>query len=294
MVFDWVERLTYVFKRCIIKNRVEIAPITFNTKGDMTMSSKVIVTMTTKYPDFLGADSVRFDLALGVCQEARQQGYEVVIADASPDAVKRQFEARGAHVFAQEDGMGPGRRQVWNEASCLVTADTRGILWTEEKPALIREVPSLVETMVRRKAKVLIPGRTQDAWQFYPSFQVQTEKVCLDVYNALFARGNETFDPMFGPVLFCPSVLTYFSGETFSPGQWGLSDTYLQHWVPIYLRHLGMSVVSQDVPWEYPVEQRQQEEGPRLKDMLVHRLRQQGIFVSGYLKLHKLFSPLPY
>lgn len=82
--------------------------------------SKVIVTTTTLYPDFTGNDKVRFDLICQLCEEAKKRDYAIVIADGSCDEVKDAFVNRGAHVIAQEKGMGPGRRQVWKEAAKLV------------------------------------------------------------------------------------------------------------------------------------------------------------------------------
>src|SRR3989344_8871307 len=138
-------------------------------------------------------------------------------------------------------------------------------------------------------AGVLIPSRKPECWVSYPSFQVKSEAVCLDAYNLLFARGEEKFDPMFGPVLFSPTALRDFS--EFDAEGYGLSG-YIQHHVPIFLRHSNRRVVSFAVDWEQPLEQRQQEEGELLKKMMEHRLIQAHKFVIDYIKMYKLVGPL--
>lgn len=254
------------------------------------LPSKVIVTMTTRYLDPEGRDRVRFALACQLCEEVKKHDHLMIIADASPKRVKDAFLDRDANVIVQEKGMGASRRQVWREAKKFVTSEVGGIYWTEEKPSLIPLLSKMLNFMQTFNAHVLIPERRPESWKSYPDFQVASEAICLKVYHRYFGK----FDPMFGPVLWVPEVNYFFTEcSAVKCAKWGVEDTYLQHWVPIYLRYQGYSVISFPVNWRYPLEQRQQEESEILGEMIIHRLSQLDQFLMGYIALRDYFGPMP-
>lgn len=256
----------------------------------MSLQEKVIVTTTTFYknPGPGGKDKVRFDLVCNLVRLAVDDSHIVVIVDDSPDPqVKRELERFGACVVPQsEKGMGPGRRQVWREARLLVSPDVSAILWTEpEKPDIIRSIGSMVSRMREQNAHAAIPSRSLESWKTYPSFQRETEQIAGLVYNYLYPSGTTPFDPMFGPVCFLPSELPYFT--EFKPEEFGLPDTYVQHYAPILMRSRGRRVISVEVVFIYPPVQRDEEETTKATEMIEKRFWQARQLIAAYFTLHQ-------
>lgn len=257
----------------------------------MPSEGRVIVTTTTFYGDPDGKDKVRVNLACELVELAGQNGHIVAIVDGSPvSSAKERLEKRGAHVVLQsEKGMGPARRQVWKYAQNFVTSDVAGILWTEpEKPDIVRSIGALVSCMNEQGAHVVIPARDAGSWETYPAFQRQSEQTANLVYNKLFAGSGAPFDPMFGPVCFRPRVLPLFA--EFYPADWGLPDTYVQHFAPVSLRPRGFKVVSKSVDFVYPPAQRAEEETALAPEMMGKRLWQLKDLVAAYFIMQKRFN----
>jgi len=251
---------------------------------------RVIVTTTTFYKDPRGKDKVRFELACELAKKAFKAGHIVVIVDGSPDlGVEGALVDQGAHVFKQiEPGMGPSRRQVWQEAGKFVDSNIAGILWTEpEKPDVIRSVPKMLSAMKKLNALVVILRRTEKTWETYPGFQRRTESIANLVYNNLFSNPNYQFDPMSGPVLIQPDALSRF--VEFIPANWGLPDTYVQHYVPVLMRLRDLNVVSVDVDFVYPLAQKAEEEAGLSLEMQKKRLWQLEQLVEAYFTMRRLF-----
>lgn len=254
---------------------------------------KVIVTTTTFYKNPEGRDEVRFRLACELVKLARDDGHSVVIVDGSPTKeVSEELRELGARVVLQsEKGMGPGRRQVWREAQLLVSPDVSAILWTEpEKPDIVRSIKRMVSCMYEQNAHAAIPSRSLRSWETYPSFQRESEQKAGSVYNDFFpSRTDLPFDPMFGPVCFLPSELPYFTRNYCV--QWGLPDTYVQHYAPIFMRLRGCKVVPVSVDFVYPPGQKAEEEGTtRAAEMVEKRLWQLEQLVAAYSTLNKHFG----
>lgn len=250
---------------------------------------KAIITTTTFYSDIAGKDKVRFDLACELVELARENGHILVVVDGSPvPDVAQKLKKAGAHVFPQsEKGMGASRRQVWIESNKLVTPDVAAIVWTEEKPDIIRSVKKMIDHMYKRNSQAVIPSRSMGSWNTYPVFQQESEQIANYVYNELFPNIDGLLDPMFGPVCFCPSEMTYFTD--FKPAAWGLSDTYLQHYIPPFMRSKGRKVTSLEVDFVYPPQQRAEEENERNAEMVEKRLWQLKQLIAAYFTMRKRF-----
>lgn len=251
---------------------------------------KTVVTMTTWCDDPQNRDKTRFGLACELTRRAIQDGHIVVIADGSKnDYVPTELEKIGANVLLQSgESMGEERRRLWKRAQEFVTSDVAAILWTEEKPDLISYIPAMVTRMKEQDAAVLIPSRSDDSWDSYPKFQQETERTANSVYNYLFpGEDGEQLDPMFGPVCFSPETLHYC--YDFDPISYGLPDTYIQHFVPVFMKSQGHKVTSINVEYRYPPEQKTEEESTKLKEMVEKRGWQLRQLVDAHLTMHQKF-----
>lgn len=259
----------------------------------MQSFERVIVTTTTFYEDPSGNDKVRFDLACELVRLAIGNGHIVVIVDGSPACdVGEKLKNIGAHVFTQsEKGMGAARRQVWIEAGKLVTPDIAAILWTEEKPDIIRSLAKMVPHIREQNAQAVIPSRSLASWETYPDLQRGSEQIANLVYNKLFPSSGVCWDPMFGPVCFHPDALAHFTG--INPTTLGLPDTYVQHYAPVYMRYLGLKVDSIEVDFIYPPGQRDEEEREKIAEMSAKRLWQMTQLITAYFAIYESFDNVP-
>ncbi len=259
----------------------------------MQLANKVVLTTTTFYKDPGGKDKVRFELVCELTELARSAGHTVVIADGSPvPDVRERLVRAGALVFPRSRvGMGAMRRQVWTEAGNFITSDIAAILWTEEKPDIVRSIGKMVACIRERNAQVAVISRSQASWETYPGFQRRSEEAANLVYNNLFPNGDELSDPMFGPVCFLPSELIHFA--VMNPTAWNLPDTYLQHYVPVFMRSRGHEVISCEVNFVYPPKQRAEEETVKIEEMVEKRLSQMRQLVAAYFAIHQRLGPVP-
>lgn len=244
--------------------------------------TQVILTTTTFYRDPFGNDEIRFDLAKELVELAKQANHEIVIVDGSPnDEVAKILQGLGAIVTKQEKGgMGASRRQAWEKAREYLKSNSSGTLWTEpEKPDIVRFIPEMASHIQEENAAVLIPSRSTKSWETYPAFQRESEPIANFTYNKLFPNKNP-LDPMFGPVLFRPNQIDFMIG--FRPEAWGLPDTYVQHYLPPFIRARKQKVASLIVDFQYPPAQKAEEEGPKAGEMFAKRLAQLGELIKSY------------
>lgn len=246
---------------------------------------EVVVVTTTFYGS---TAEPRFGLTCKTIELARQAGRVVVVVDGSPDpSIADTFRALGALVFPQEKpGMGASRRQAFG---CAIQhlrdiGEPKGVVfWTEpEKHDIIRFIPEIVEPL-ESGALVVIPNRSQASWKTYPEFQVVSEQAA----NAAYARhtGREGYDPMFGPVAFLVTPEIENLLLNFDPEKHGVPDTYVQHYIPLFLT--GETVASVEVDFVYPPDQREQEESADNEEIRKKRAWQLETLVKAYEILGK-------
>lgn len=236
--------------------------------------SAVAILTTTFYRSM---DELRFRLACKTTCAAREAGHPVLLVDGSPDrSIRDAFTDLGAVVLAETDhGIGPSRRQLFTVA-CQTSHPF--FQWMEiEKTDYIRSIPLVAEPVALGLANVATPRRKDLA--SYPQFQALTETTADLVYESYMGKGLR---PMFGPVLFDREALPYF--EECNPAlKYGGHDTYIQHIAPMECRANGRRVMSVEVDFTYPPDQRAEEEGALNAEMIEKRLRQQLECVQNYI-----------
>ena len=244
--------------------------------------SKVVVVTTTFYKDVA---ELRFRLACQLVEKAVADDHKVVIVDGSPiTEPAERLRALGAEVFPQlHKGMGPSRREAFFHAVEVAWREkTPFILWTEpEKDDLIRWIEEIFRSIALGVADIVIPARTKESWETWPTFQVESEKEANAVYNK--AMGLSGFDPMFGPVAFHANWATCF---VFARGNGGLvEDTYIQHYAPIVARRSGAKLQAKFIDIVYPPEQRAEEEDTQNEAIRAKRQKQLSSLTTAYLVL---------
>lgn len=258
------------------------------------MKSVVVVT-TTFYKSM---EELRFRLACDMVKAAVAAGHKVVIVDASPIFhIAETLRGLGATVFPQlHKGMGPGRREAFFHAHEVAMKESIDfIMWTEpEKVDIIRWVEKMIDGL--ENAEIVIPTRSEKAWQSWPSFQKQSEGAANSVYNEVF--GTTGFDPMFGPVIFDRSLcqefaFCYCDPEIFGRDATGASlvpDTYIQHYAPVLASLDRVRVCSVEVDMIYPPEQKVEEEGAANEAMLEKRKMQLGTLTTAYRAIARVLK----
>jgi len=217
----------------------------------------IIIVTTTFYKN---TNNLRFQLACNTIRNAQESGYPIVVVDGSPDPlIAKTFSELGANVFPETiRGMGSSRRLAFVYAlRCLWLADQKEgiIVWIEpEKDDVIRLIDNIVAPIQSGKADISIMKRSDKSLQTYPNFQQESEKIANTAYEK--ATGRIGYDPMSGPVAFLVSVLQkYF---LLNPLQYEISDTYIQHYIPLFIP--ADRVASVEVDFMYPEVQKTAEE----------------------------------
>lgn len=222
------------------------------------MNPPVIITST-----FYRKMDLRFQLACQTVEKATAAGHTVVIVDGSPtEIIREELRKRGAHVFLQRhEGMGASRREAFFHAGEVAgNLGIKTFLWTEpEKHSIVPFIPEIVEPLECRNPRIVIPKRSKNGMETWPTFQQESEREANDAYAT--ATGLHGFDPMFGPVAWSRKWHWAFTLCNPKLNAWEVPDTYVQHYAPLWALHNSrIRPVSVEIDMEYPEEQRKEEE----------------------------------
>ncbi|MEK7629876.1 MAG: hypothetical protein AAB432_00635 [Patescibacteria group bacterium] len=246
---------------------------------------RVLVVTTTMYQNI---EEVRFKLACEFVRQAIEKGYQVLIIDNSPEnIISDVLQAIGATVV---DGKGRSFQEQRRLAFELAADEKKkqlisAIIWSEpEKVQIIKYIPEIIAPIITGQADVVIPSRSEKAWRSYPSFQQKTEKLINFTYCELTGI---LADPSFGPEAYSPDASQVFV-DCFSKnyGQ-KLPSPYLQAIAPIEAFARGLRVSAVYIDFEYPPEQKTEEEGPRFLEMVEKRLQQQEDQIRTFFAVAK-------
>lgn len=249
------------------------------------MLKNVMIVTTTSYKS---VEQKRFGFAKKLLENALKAGYRIAVIDSSPDKrVKKFIESLGlpAQVSTQQGStMGASRREVFLDAASQSQRFVKATLWTEaEKYDIINWIPRIVEPILSSKAEIVIPKRSRKSWETFPKYQFASESIANRVYKE--ATGFDA-DPTFGPVAFSRKMDELFC-ECNPYNKWRVEDNYIQHFAPLEALAKGIKVESVEVDFEYPPEQKAEEETVLLKEMIERRLWQLNQLVDGYFKVSK-------
>lgn len=244
--------------------------------------------LTTTF--YKSRSETRFHLACQLIGNAVGAGYDILVADGSPDpAIGQALKKIGANVHPRTvQDRGGSRRELFRLAVNANDGGQPGIFfWTEpEKVDLIRSIPIIVAPIERNEADIVVPSRTERSWGSYPGFQVVSEQKANATYLEVTGK---PFDPMFGPVAFSSKVAEHFA--VCDPAeQFGATDGYIQHFAPLTAMTEGYKVVSVPVDFYYPLAQRVEEESGLRDEMLKKREWQLDQLVTGYRLAAKILG----
>lgn len=238
-----------------------------------------------------GVDDPRFRFACVTIEAARGLGYPICVVDGSPDArVAAAFRERKALVFPDlHQGLGPSKRQsVYHATEIARASGAQFIAMIEpEKYDMVRHL-DLWCAPLAKSADVSVATRSEASWRGYPAFQAGTEVVANDA----FARATGLcLDIMFGPVAFrIRTALAHFLNPWSYLGD-GVEDTYIQHFGAIVAHARCLEVAaSPPLDFQYPAEQRKQEEGAFDAAMREKRLWQRDSLIRAYEALARRYD----
>lgn len=280
---------------------------------------QVAIVTSTFYPDWYtgdlrevsDTDKVRGDLALRSLEEALGMGYQPVVVDGkSSDAFQQMLAPLGVNVVARKsEKRSPSRRQGFKSAAAL--DGIKAICWTEpEKVSFITGGLDLAaRPIITDEADVVVPKRNEELFkETYPAYMYDSEIKGLQRYNSLLRREgflraeDEDLDLFFGPKIFknTPAIVSLFMrGYEFTGNPSGL----LQYVDPEELSDAtffpvvkalqdGLRVVSVEVPFRYPIEQRLNEDSSSeeiMRDFMNKRNKQRlGLLAEEILFIRKI------
>lgn len=258
----------------------------------------VILVTTTFYKK---ENEVRYRLAIDMMMKAKAAGYPVVVVDGSPVIFTRdRFQSVGAFVYSQSlVGMGASRRQAFFMAN--EKAKELGIsivLWLEpEKVGIVDLVDQIIEPIANANADIVLPFRSEKSWATYPAAQRQSEEKINAFYNEkvaddmLMGSGDSQFDPAFGPIAFHRTLARYFiecDGRNMTPP---IADNYITQYAPLLaVLEENARVATVEVDFEYPPEQKVEEETQLAEEMVIKRRRQLDEITRGYMAVMKTLN----
>ncbi len=246
--------------------------------------------------DIENTDGIRGDLALQMIQSAINRGVRVVAADGGSSSAfltaLKSFEGHGLTlIHSQKPGLAPQRRDAFHEISTLTDAEVI-IYMQPEKVMLIDFIEKLIQPILNDETDIVIPARNKALFKkSYPDYMVESEEKVNDTYNRLLQRkglltGN--LDWFFGPIIFHnnPDIISLFL-EEYQINNKGIpsrnnrarlqpnSETYSgNHYFPI-IKALWerKRVMSVEVPFKYPENQKENESAPQMRAVFEERRR---------------------
>lgn len=248
----------------------------------------VAIAATTSYPEWYRGklrsirhtDKIRGDLALESIRQACRIGYQIIIADwISPQTFLDQLNSISGVILIRRRSpkRSPAKRQALQKASKLPMV--RVIVLTElEKVSFIKGcIPLIVQPILDGEVDIVIPKRNEELFKkTYPVYQYESEIEGNNLYNEKLRSHNiidndESFDMFFGPrafssaksitSLFMKRYYFHISNELFSKWHFDAEELSNANYFPIVAAlKKGLKVKSIEVPFEYPITQKQNED----------------------------------
>lgn len=234
----------------------------------------VAIATTVLYPNFTGegngGDNIRGRLALKSLESAARMGYQVVAVDDGCSGQFRQnLERRNVHILEGGLGMSSGRRQALRAASEL--EDVKVLAWIEpEKSDFFATGLGVASApLLKDEADLVIPSRSPESFDNYPSYQIKTEQRGNGEVNSflrehsLLKPEDQDLDYWFGPRLLQnkPELVELFMERYLYCDPESLVDRWVLMIPVIAALERGFRVKSVPVNYTHPVEQRTAEEG---------------------------------
>lgn len=272
--------------------------------GTRINPASVAIAATTSYPKWYRGnlrsmkqiDKIRGDLALELTQKARKIGYQVIIADwKSSKTFRKELSAIAGVILMRRRSSkrSPSKRQALTKASSL--PGVKVIVLTEpEKVSLVEDCMLLIaKPILSGEADIIVPKRNDELFEkTYPSYQYESEREGNNTYNEELKSHklidiDEDFDMFFGPRAFVNTkpVLSLFmkryrfrvAHAAFPKWYFDAEELSNTNFFPIVAAmRKGFKVKSIEVPFEYPVLQKQNEEHGS-KDFFIEKRKTQRI-----------------
>jgi len=276
----------------------------------------VVVFFPTFYGDWSpnndgqpNADRERGNASISTVTNALAAGYRTVVVDGgSSEAYVKTLEGLGVEVVPQrEKGMVAAKRQSLEVAASLEGAKVL-LLIQAEKDDVIKDVPQLVNPIINNEADLVVAAREPHLFeQTYPDFQFASETWANKWYNKIAHMvgalpEDSAFDWFFGVKAFKndPTIVRMFMSQyTFDDPLFAASrnmdpDRYSNFdFFPILAAvKNGKRVASVEIPFQYPINQKQLEETLAPQFVEKRRMQRQSI-LAEFVQYARLITNNP-
>ena len=269
----------------------------------------VAVAMATSYPKWYRGklrsikhtDKIRGDLALESIQKALESGYKVVVVDGgSSKTFRKSLSLLGCTklIIRKPIKYSSRKRKAIRIAAKL--SNVKVIVLAEpEKASLVKDyIPDIVKPILNDNVDVVVLKRNLQLFEStYPDYQYESEIEANNLYNENLKSNNlldakEDFDWFFGPRAFKndPKIISLFMKQysivydNFSlPKDYFDPENYsnILFFPIIQAIKKGLKVTSVEVPFSYPVLQKENEDtGDRELFMEKRRSQRLGLLVE--------------
>ena len=240
--------------------------------------SEIGIGTTFLYPNYPNnpVDFIRGDLGIQMIESSLESGFKVSVVE---DGLSGEFKIRLGELIEQysgslivsegRGGMASGRRKTLRV--CNDQLGTFYNFWVEPEKAPLVDSFMIMASHLAKGADIVVPRRGKAAFRFYPPRQAYWEQKGNERFNRQLAKAGllqegEFFDVWFGPKAYLnqAGVRELFQTkwefqdpkhkwqETLNPEKWAPSVM-----IPVVLALLdGLKVVSVDVDYKHPAEQR--------------------------------------
>lgn len=264
----------------------------------------IAIVATTSYPKWYKGrlrsirhtDKIRGDLAVEFVRIARKVDYQVVIADwQSPRTFRKQLSSVPGVILIRRRSpkRSPSKRQALLRSAKL--PDIKVIILTEpEKVSLVQDCIKLIaEPILKGEADIVVPKRNEELFKkTYPDYQYDSEVEGNRTYNEelrshkLIDINDNDLDMFFGPRAFSNDrkiVSLFMKRYHFSIAHASFPKWYFDaeefsntnFFSIVNALRKGLKVKSVEVPFKYPVTQKQNEDC--LEDLFLEKRKAQRI-----------------
>jgi len=234
------------------------------------MNPDLVIATSTLYQNLR---EIRARLALKTIETAKIMNIPIIISDSSPNLkIRKAFEEKGAIVFRGPIEMGPGRRQIIEQA-LKISGKKTFIVWME--PEKYPLVPLLLSIISQAESiDMIIPGRK--SLKSYPLSQQYAEPIGNRIFYLLTGL---KLDVWFGPRIFVPECASFFLDYQ---GEYG--DKWDSIFIPI-LRAIkaGKKITGIDIDYTHPKEQTVEEEKHEIQ-FAMKRIQQLNLLTNALVQ----------
>lgn len=285
-------------------------------------NKKVIIVSITYFPKWYKGkvksikhtDKIRGDLALEAIKKAVEMGYQYIVVDgkSSPSFRKELKGIKNIYIVNRRSNQRSSARRLGFKKAAKLESVKAVVITEAEKVDFITEcLQKVVKPILEDKADIVVPKRNGDFFKkTYPEYQYESETEGNRLYNTylqvhgLLPSHLKDLDIFFGPRAYLNTVKVrslfmkrfkihfrnWIESKIYDPEEYANA----QFFPIISAINKGLRVQSVEVPFKYPLMQKENEE-IGLREVFIEKRKMQRLsvlvdlmhFLNYLEKLHK-------